>query len=124
MKMQELLKQFLDKMYPDYNESNEYLDNSTRAHRNGLRAGYTQGWKDCLKHSEEAKELVDRLKATEYANAANFDKYVEGIEQMKRKLQKLKQLMLLTDPVVSGEQMNEIALKQWNEFIREFPDEQ
>lgn len=88
------------------------------------RDGHTQGWKDCLKSSEEVKELVDRLKATEYANAANFDKYVEGIEKMKRKLQKLKQLILLTDPLVSGEQMNEIALKQWNEFIREFPDEQ
>jgi hypothetical protein len=60
-KMEELLSQFLDKMYPDYNESNEYLDNSTRAHRNGLRAGYTQGWKDCLKYSEEVKELLNTL---------------------------------------------------------------
>lgn len=39
------------------------------------------------------------------------------------KVEKLKQLILLTDPVVSGDEVNEIAIKQWKEFTRCFPEE-
>ena len=40
-----------------------------------------------------------------------------------KKLDKLKALILLTDPVVSNVEMNKLSAKQWAEFIREFPDE-
>ena len=39
------------------------------------------------------------------------------------KNQKLKSLMLLTDPIVSNVTVNDVALKQWAEFIKCFPDE-
>ena len=40
------------------------------------------------------------------------------------KLEKLKQLLLLADPAVSDVTMNEVTMRQWNEFLKEFPDEQ
>jgi hypothetical protein len=39
------------------------------------------------------------------------------------KVKKLKSLLLLTDPVVSMNEVNGIALEQWQEFIKCFPDE-
>lgn len=39
------------------------------------------------------------------------------------KLIKLKELILLTDDVVSDITIGDTQLKQWNEFVREFPDE-
>lgn len=35
----------------------------------------------------------------------------------------LKQLLLLVHPSVSNLEMNEISIIQWNEFIRQFPEE-
>jgi hypothetical protein len=40
-----------------------------------------------------------------------------------RKIEKLKRLILLTDPVVSGAEMNILSARQWNAFIEEFPEE-
>ena len=42
---------------------------------------------------------------------------------LESKINKLKQLMILTDPVVSSDGMNDIALIQWNEYIKCFPEE-
>lgn len=42
---------------------------------------------------------------------------------LKNKLAKLKQLMLLTDPAVSDQEMNTLSAKQWSAFIDAFPDE-
>lgn len=39
------------------------------------------------------------------------------------KIEKLKSLMLLTDPVVSMEEVGDIQLRQWAEFVKFFPDE-
>lgn len=39
------------------------------------------------------------------------------------KIDKLKQLLLLTDPSVADVEMNETTMKQWNEFIKTFPRE-
>lgn len=44
-------------------------------------------------------------------------------DELKAKCEKLKSLILLTDPVVSNEEISRIAVKQWNEFIRVFPEE-
>jgi hypothetical protein len=43
--------------------------------------------------------------------------------EMSNRITKLKQLILLTDPVVSNVEMNETAKKQWLEYIRCFPYE-
>lgn len=40
-----------------------------------------------------------------------------------QKINKLKQLLLLTDPSVSDVVMNDLSVKQWNEFVKAFPDE-
>lgn len=39
------------------------------------------------------------------------------------KVSKLKQLLLLTDASVSNVEMNDLTMKQWNEFVKTFPDE-
>lgn len=44
-------------------------------------------------------------------------------EQLQRKLDKLKRLILLTDDSVSDVEMNELTMRQWKAFIEEFPDE-
>ena len=42
---------------------------------------------------------------------------------LKNKVEKLKQLLLLTDPCVGHVVMNEVTHTQWLEFIKAFPDE-
>jgi len=42
---------------------------------------------------------------------------------LRRKLTLLKKLMLLTHPSVSHLEMDDRALIQWNEFVKEFPSE-
>lgn len=60
------------------------------------------------------------------SNAFNFLKwgeYMKRAQLAERKCVKLKALLLLTDPVVADVHMNALAAIQWQEFIREFPDE-
>jgi hypothetical protein len=45
------------------------------------------------------------------------------IEILKSKLEKLKQLILLVDPVVSNVIVNDVAINQWAEYIKCFPNE-
>lgn len=59
-------------------------------------------------------------------NSFNFKKWGDYMKRSRiaeRKVDKLKRLILLTDPAVSNVEMNDIALRQWNEFVRAFPDE-
>lgn len=56
-------------------------------------------------------------------NFLKWGEYMKRAQLAERKLVKLRQLVLLTDPVVSGVEMNALTQKQWMEFIREFPDE-
>lgn len=48
---------------------------------------------------------------------------VEEHIHVKKKLIKMTDLLVLTDPVVSDVVVGKTQLKQWNEFIRVFPNE-
>ena len=39
------------------------------------------------------------------------------------KVEKLKRLLLLTDPDVSDVVMNDLTMRQWDSFCKEFPEE-
>ena len=45
------------------------------------------------------------------------------VEKLTLKYNKLKQLLLLTDPAVSDQTMNPLTLKQGKAFIEVFPEE-
>ena len=53
--------------------------------------------------------------------------YVTNLEkkivELITKVEKLKGLILLTDPVVSDVQVSSTQATQWNEFINRFPEE-
>jgi hypothetical protein len=66
------------------------------------------------------------FKLLQRSNAFNFLKwgeYMKRAQLAERKCEKLKRLLLLTDPVVSNVEVNELSVKQWTEFIKCFPDE-
>lgn len=71
---------------------------------------------------EEVRQLQNTIKGWEMEFAAK-DEEVKRAQLAERKCEKLKQLMLLTDPAISGVVLNGLALVQWSEFIKEFPDE-
>lgn len=54
---------------------------------------------------------------------AVLDRKEKQLKIVNHKVEVLKQLLLLTHPAVSSEIVNEIAMKQWLAFIKEFPDE-
>lgn len=56
-------------------------------------------------------------------NFLKWGEYMKRAQIAERKVEKLKALILLTDPVVSDVEMNDTALRQWGEFLKEFPDE-
>lgn len=56
-------------------------------------------------------------------NFLKWGEYMKRAQLAERKVDKLKRLMLLTDPSVSSVEMNDLTMTQWREFIREFPDE-
>lgn len=47
---------------------------------------------------------------------------IKEIERLKKENEKLKRLMLLTDPSVSNIVVGETQIIQWNEFIKAFPE--
>lgn len=63
------------------------------------------------------------LQRTSAFNFLKWGEYMKRAQLAERKVQKLKELMLLTDPVVSGVVVGPTQIAQWNEFIKEFPDE-
>jgi hypothetical protein len=52
-----------------------------------------------------------------------WGEYMKRAQIAERKVEKLKRLVLLTDPAVSSEEMNSLSAKQWSAFIQAFPDE-
>lgn len=65
-------------------------------------------------------------KLLQRTNAFNFLKwgeYMKRAQLAERKVEKLKQLLLLTDPVVEKFVMNDMTMIQWLEFTKHFPDE-
>jgi hypothetical protein len=78
--------------------------------------------------SEELDIRIDEpFMTTWFANAimTGFDfKSKRTNNALEKKIEKLKRLLLLTDPSVSDQHMNELSAKQWQVFINEFPDEQ
>lgn len=56
-------------------------------------------------------------------NYRDYSSAFENMTKLKWKLELLKQLVLLTHPSVSSEQVGILQLTQWNEFVKEFPDE-
>jgi hypothetical protein len=49
--------------------------------------------------------------------------YMKRAQLAERKVEKLKRLLLLTEFPLTSVVMNEVSAQQWNEFIKEFPDE-
>jgi len=61
---------------------------------------------------------------TSFAMKKNLVWHCErDIEYERAKVEKLKRLVLLQDPAVSSEQVDNVNLVQWNEFVKCFPDE-
>lgn len=56
-------------------------------------------------------------------NFLKWGEYMKRANLAERKCEKLKSLLLLTDPVVSSFDVGPTQIAQWNEFIKEFPDE-
>lgn len=56
-------------------------------------------------------------------NFLKWGEYMKRAQLAERKVEKLKALILLIDPLFSHMTMNDVAVKQWNEYIKEFPDE-
>lgn len=52
-----------------------------------------------------------------------WGQYMKRANVAERKLEKLKALVLLVDPVVSDVQMNDVTTKQWLEFVKCLPEE-
>ena len=50
-------------------------------------------------------------------------KVVDDLDIALAKVDKLKRLMLLTDPTVSNVTVGNLQVTQWSEFTSEFPDE-
>lgn len=66
---------------------------------------------------------VKMLKRAKEFNFLKWGEYMKRANLAERKLEKLKALLLLTDPVVGHVTMNELTTTQWLEFIKCFPDE-
>ena len=61
--------------------------------------------------------LCDHARITDYRN-------FENNKILAKKIQKLKDLMLLTDPVTSNNTAGPLQMIQWEEYLRTFKDEQ
>lgn len=78
-----------------------------------------------LANTKKSLALISIDKESEFWSPA-FDDVKAAVERemlLIEKVTKLKQLLLLTDPAVSEEQMNDLTMKQWDEFVKAFPDE-
>lgn len=62
-------------------------------------------------------------KALNEFNFLKLGEYMKRANIAERKVEKLKRLILLTDDAMSNIAMNELSMRQWIEFVREFPDE-
>ena len=60
------------------------------------------------------------------SNAFNFLKWGEYMKRAniaERKVDKLKALLLLTDPALNQFAVSDITILQWQEYLKEFPEE-
>lgn len=67
--------------------------------------------------------LTEKECALIVSNYRDYSSSFNNMVKLKWKLELLKQLVLLTHPSVSREQVGTLQLTQWNEFVKEFPDE-
>lgn len=84
-------------------------------------------------NEEEIDDLIDNIaiECSDYATEEDLEnaeiakeRLCAHINLLKSKCDKLKQLILFTDPVMGNELCgSEVQLKQWMEFIKCFPDE-
>ncbi len=63
------------------------------------------------------------LSKTSAFNFLKWGEYMKRAQLAERKVNKLKSLILLTDPAVSHVETNDVSVTQWGEFIKAFPDE-
>ncbi len=63
------------------------------------------------------------LKKESKYNFLKWGEYMKRAQLAERKVKKLKELILLTDPSVSNVIVTDTTLTQWSEFLKEFPDE-
>lgn len=76
-------------------------------------------------NTREALAIMDISKDSEFWSPA-FEDVKNAIKRevlLREKLTKLKRLLLLVDPAVDNEPMNELTKRQWAEFVKAFPDE-
>lgn len=83
-----------------------------------------------LKSLREENERLKKIIAKELSENDEFGaEFVHvsilknEIELLKNKLSKLKRLVLLVDDDVSDTHMNELSVKQWTSYVKEYPDE-
>lgn len=64
-----------------------------------------------------------QLQRASQFNFLKWGEYMKRANTAERKVEKLKSLLLLTDPVVGHVEMNEVTQTQWLEYVRVFPEE-
>jgi len=56
-------------------------------------------------------------------NFLKWGEYMKRAQLAEIKVNKLKRLLLLADDSVSSVVVSDLQIKQWSEFLKEFPDE-
>lgn len=79
--------------------------------------------KELKAENEKCKEAIMSYSAMLNDSVVDQKKLQADRTKLVEKIDKLKRLMLLTDPVVENEVMNDIAIRQFSEFIKCYPDE-
>jgi DNA-binding ferritin-like protein len=74
------------------------------------------------------EEALKRATITKYHEAwsESYEDVKSVVEReivLRKKVEKLKGLLLLTDESVSDEKVGDLQLKQWQSFVAAFPDE-
>lgn len=102
------------------------------------RADNTAHMRKIIELQKRVEELVtESKKMRDYANDMetnalvisnkNFDNwmfYMHRANKEAAKVRKLKALLLLTDEVVENVTMGELQIKQWDEYIKCFPEDE
>ena len=79
---------------------------------------YEQKYYEANKTIAQLEEEVRRQSMLNSEGAARTLSFKLRMERLQEENRKLKELLLLTDPVVANVEMNEVTLKQANEFLR------
>lgn len=73
--------------------------------------------------SEKKDTGYKQLKRTSEHNFAKWGEWMKRAQLAERKVEVLKSLILLTHKSVSSTTVTSTTVTQWNEFLKEFPDE-